>query len=435
MAGILALCMPAMAVCADSDFASAYGWSAPVNGLTSSETGSAPVGYLWLPDSTAQVKAVMFAFQNMNEETLFRSDKFRQRMAAADVALLWIAPGFGQEWDVTTGVQEAFDGLLHDLASTSGHPELATAPLLPFGHSAQATMPWNFAAWNPDRTLCIISYHGDAPRTNLCGYGRSNVEWGRTRNIDGIPSLMVMGEYEWWDARLRPALAFRMMYPESCISFLGDAGRGHFDLSDRTADYMALFIEKALDRRLTDRGLVRLDPQKGWMAETWEPGSTTRETAAPWVDYRGCRHEGFWYFDGEMARLTEDRYRETAGKRPSWIGYVGHDGKLLHYNPDGHCKINTSITPGPDGVFTMKAIFTDSLRTCASSTADSRPIRIRYVSGPAVAINDTTFRVDPTHPTWTNSRRRGKITLCAEAPADSIYKETVQEIEVNISPN
>ena len=46
-----------------------------------------------------------------------------------------------------------------------------------------------------------------------------------TRNIDGIPGLMVMGEYEWWEARLRPALAFRMMYPGSCISFLGDAGR------------------------------------------------------------------------------------------------------------------------------------------------------------------------------------------------------------------
>lgn len=30
---------------------------------------------------------------------------------------------------------------------------------------------------------------------------------------------MVEGEYEWWEARVNPALAFRMMYPESCISF------------------------------------------------------------------------------------------------------------------------------------------------------------------------------------------------------------------------
>ena len=51
-------------------------------------------------------------------------------------------------------------------------------------------MPWNFAAWNNQRTLCVISFHGDAPRTNLCGYGTANVEWGRTRNIDGIPGLI-----------------------------------------------------------------------------------------------------------------------------------------------------------------------------------------------------------------------------------------------------
>ena len=73
--------------------------------------------------------------------------------------------------------------------------------------------------------MAIISLHGDAPRTNLTGYGRENLEWGRTRNIDGIPGLMIEGEYEWWEARVNPALAFRMMYPESCISFLCDAGR------------------------------------------------------------------------------------------------------------------------------------------------------------------------------------------------------------------
>ena len=59
---------------------------------------------------------------------------------------------------------------------------------------------------------------------------------------------MVEGEYEWWEARVNPALAFRMMYPESCISFLCDAGRGHFDVSDRTAEYIALFVKKAMLR-------------------------------------------------------------------------------------------------------------------------------------------------------------------------------------------
>lgn len=56
---------------------------------------------------------------------------------------------------------------------------------------------------------------------------------------------MIEGEYEWWEARVNPALAFRMMYPESCISFLCDTGRGHFDVAEQTADYN-LISEKSV---------------------------------------------------------------------------------------------------------------------------------------------------------------------------------------------
>lgn len=410
-------------------FGRGYRWDVPVSGIESD--GPQPRGYLWISPECDSVRAVMFAFQNMNEETLFTSERFRSRMAELGTALVWVAPGFGQEWDVRQEIQAPFDDMLKRLAIESGHGELATAPLIPFGHSAQATMPWNFAAWNPDRTLCIISYHGDAPRTNLCGYGRANVEWGRTRNIDGIPGLMVMGEYEWWDARLRPALAFRMMYPESCISFLGDAGRGHFDLADKTADYIALFIRKSMENRLSGNGLVKIKPYDDWLAESWHPGQEKRATAAPATDYKGCPHEAFWYFDEEMVKITELRYAETAGKKPRYIGFIA-DGSLLKYNPEGHCKITGRVIPDSEGRFSLKAVFTDSMRQKIDHRHNHGTIKIRYVSGPAVTVDDSTFRVDRDHPTWNDPRRRGKVTLCAEASSDSAFKESVQEIEVTI---
>ena len=121
----------------------------------SNETGAGVEAFMQLPE-TDSVAAVMFAFQNMNEETLFKMDTFRERMARAGVALVWIVPGCGQEWDVSTGVQENFNRMLSALATESGHPEIADAPLIPFGHSAQATMPWNFAAWNPELSLIHI---------------------------------------------------------------------------------------------------------------------------------------------------------------------------------------------------------------------------------------------------------------------------------------
>lgn len=411
--------------------ATGYRWSARAEGLVSTENGCVPEGFLWIDEECDSLKALMFAFQNMNEETLFSSPRFRRQMAAEGVGLLWIAPGFGQEWDVTQGVQDVFNGLLDSLAVVSGHTEVAEVPLIAFGHSAQATMPWNFAAWNQRRTLCVVSYHGDAPRTNLCGYGRSNVEWGRTRNIDGIPGLMVMGEYEWWDARLRPALAFRMMYPGSCVSFLGDAGRGHFDLSERTADYIALFIKKSIGARLRDGALVAVNPDSGWLAQSWHPAQTDRAVPAPRNEYKGCPYEAFWYFDDEMASLAEERYRETAGKRLRWIGFE-RDGRLLNYDRNAHCKVTDRVRPDSCGRFVVKAVFTDSTRTVLDQRHSTGSLKVRYVSGPARAVNDSVFEIDIDHPTWRNPRRKGRVTLCAEAPADGDWKETVQEIEITI---
>ena len=244
--------------------------------------------YLRLPQGASEVKAVLYCHQNMTEEVLFRSEPFCREMDRLGVAMAFVQRG-SQNWDPATDCQSRFDALIADFARGTGHPEIASAPVIPFGHSAQATFPWNFAAWNPERTLCIISYHGDAPRTNLCGYGRANVEWGRTRNIDKIPGLMIMGEYEWWEARLLPALAFRMMYPDSRISFLCDAGRGHFDLCPETQDYIAKFIEKALHNPRPEGGV--------YFSRWYEDG---HETMDP--------HEQFWYPDEEMVRLARARY-------------------------------------------------------------------------------------------------------------------------------
>lgn len=280
----------------------------------------------------------MIGTHNMTEETLFENALFREKMSEIGLALIWITPGWDQKWDITAGSQKAFEQMLDDFASVSGYNELKYAPIVPFGHSAMATYPWNFAAWNPDRTLAIISLHGDAPRTNLTGYGRDNMEWKRT--IDGIPGLMIEGEYEWWEDRVNPALAFRMMYPKSCVSFLCDTGRGHFDIADRTAGYIALFLKKALEYRMPATydlnkpvELKKLNPQNGWLAERWYPNQKKRAKAAPYKEYKGDSHDAFWYFDKEMAEMTEERYRRERGKKPQYLGFVQR-GNYSHIIPN-----------------------------------------------------------------------------------------------------
>jgi hypothetical protein len=364
--------------------------------------------YLRLPKNYKEVKAALYCHQNMTEEVLFRSGEFCQTMDSLGVAMMFVQRG-SQNWDVSEGCQERFDSIMTALASESGHPELATVPIIPFGHSAQATFPWNFAAWNPDRTLCIISFHGDAPRTNLCGYGRANIEWGRTRNIDRIPGLMIEGEYEWWEDRVRPALAFRMMYPDSNISFLCDAGKGHFDLCPETQAYMAKFIAKAL---------ANPRPTEGKYYSRWSADG--KVSTDP--------HDQFWYQDEEMVRLTRERYQNSWGKQMQYLS-VTINGELVKYNPDSHIKLGASV--GTEE-FTLQPVFVNADRTAPSTHHAPTHPRIAIISGPVVQTGEYTFRFDPDYFGKDEKRLWTGITLSIEADGDEAYKSAVQEINLTV---
>ena len=364
--------------------------------------------YIRLPRGHKDVKAVLYCHQNMTEEVLFRSSEFCGKMDELGVAMAFIQRG-SQNWDISDGCQERFEMIMKRFAEGTEHPEIEAAPIIPFGHSAQATFPWNFAAWNPERTLCVISYHGDAPRTNLCGYGRANLEWGRTRNIDRIPGLMIMGEYEWWEARLLPALAFQMMYPDSRISFLCDAGRGHFDLCQATQMYIAKFIAKSLE-------ISR--PEGGCRYSRWyEDGHVSSDP-----------HEMFWYHDAEMVELTADRYAEHDGKKMQYLSAMVN-GQMLVYDPDKHIKLNVSNSANE---FTVTPVFVDETRNVLSDNhADVKP-RAVLISGPAIQVGENKFIYDPDYFGRDPKRLWTGITICVEADGDETFKPAVQEINIQI---
>ena len=376
--------------------------------------------FLRLPKGNSEVKAILYCHQNMTEEVLFRSKLFTDRMDSLDVAMAFVQQG-SQNWDTASGCQERFDSIISGFASATGHQEINTAPIIPFGHSAQATFPWNFAAWNPQRTLCIISYHGDAPRTNLCGYGRANIEWGRTRNIDSIPGLMIEGEYEWWEARVRPALAFRMMYPDSRISFLCDAGRGHFDLGEDTQLYIARFIEKSLaDPR----------PAGGELYSRWRADGS--ESIDP--------HDCFWYHDNEMVEWTRRRYSAAHGDVPRYVS-AKISGQTVDYDSTRHVRmlvplrkvLPTSAERIPDDFeFTVEPFFSNADRISPVAGSDTSDIKVVLISGPAIQTGPYTFRYDPDYFGLDPKRLWSGITLTLEAPGDSTYMPAIQELNISL---
>ena len=118
-----------------------YQWSVALRGYISNETGKAPVAYLWVPDGCKQVKAVLLSQQNMTEEAIYKNKNFQAQMKKLGVAMVWVAPAFSNDWNPASGAQNIFEEMMGNLADQSGHAEIAKAPIIPLGHSAQATFP------------------------------------------------------------------------------------------------------------------------------------------------------------------------------------------------------------------------------------------------------------------------------------------------------
>lgn len=418
--------------------AAPWQWSVEIKELISEETNAHPSAYLWIPENCKQVRAVIIGQHNMTEETIFEHLEFRKNMGKLGIAEIWITPGIDQRWDVTKGTQQIFETMMKNLSEISGYTELEFAPVIPIGHSAMATYPWNFAAWNPERTLAVLSIHGDSPRTHLTGYGRANLDWG-TRTIEGIPSLMVMGEDEWWEDRLITSFDYRREYPNAPLSFFADAGHGHFDISDELIDYLSLFLKKTVEYRLPEHSsldapiqLIPVEAKNGWLADRWRKNEKPTAEAASYDKYKGDKNHAFWYFDKEMADATEKYYANERGKTEQYIGFE-QKGKLITFNPKSHVRMSPSFQPEADGVtFHLKAVYTDTLRNEYSKEHSTHPIRMSRICGPVEVVNDTTFTVRFYRMGLDNPKRTGGICLMASVKQDHKYRSAVQQVEIRI---
>lgn len=439
--------------------AAEWQWSVPEG------TGRA---FLWIPPECARVRAVVVGQNNMLEEGILEHATMRRALAQLGIAEIFIAPPFDGVFQFDRGAGDRFDAMMKALATESGYAELAHAPVIPLGHSACASYPWNFAAWNPARTLAILSIKGDAPQTDLTGSGRPNPDWG-TRSIDGIPGLMVMSEAEWWDARLTPLSKFRAAHPAAPIGLLADVGWGHFDSSDALVEFLALFIRKAAGARLpsgigvspmsansgeTPLPLHAIDPARGWLVDRWRGDEPLRATVAPTANYKGDRGEALWCFDEETARATEAFYARMRGKKAQQVDFVQADA----FAPisTSHAGVELKFLPLADGLsFRLGADFIAPLPpkppvaakdkpppptivTPAAALAGAHaagPVKVRRITGPVAHVGGDTWRIALNRIASTTDRRNADIWLLAEHPGDATFKSAVQQAVLNLPVN
>lgn len=419
-------------------------WSIDVKGGIEKSPARA---FLWIPPNCSKVRGVVLAQHNMEEISILENPKFRQALADLDFAEIWCNPGFDHLFRFNQGAGETFNGMMDDLAGHSGYEELKFAPVIGIGHSAAASWPYYFAAWNPQRTLAAISVSGQWP------YFRSPVFapdiWG-DRTIDYIPALETMGEYESANTWSNEGLKERGQHPLMPLSMLACPAEGHFAASDKKVEYLALFIKKAVRCRMPDEApangppkLKPIDPTKtGWLVDKWRLNQQPAAPAAPVGQFAGDPKQAFWFFDEEIARATEAYQAAYRGKKAQLLGYV-QEGQIVPQT-DTHQQVNLKFLPQEDGItFKLPAAFLEAVPGGSPRPANwtglaagspighagGGPISIDRICGPFEKIGPDLFAL-----------RLGRIDnsdlwFATTHPGDEQYKPAVQQAQMRLAKN
>ncbi len=449
-----------VALLAQPIHAAVYQWSVLVDQPAAANSVQ-PRAFLWIPPDCRQVRAVVVGQHNMLEEDILEHPEFRKAMADLGIAIIWITPAMDGPFDPARS-GDRFNKMLKDLADISGYRELEFSPVAPIGHSAAASYPWNFAAWAPQRTLAILSIHGDAPETPLAGYGKPNPSWG-DRNIDGVPGLMVMGEYEWIEARLAPAIVYHVAHPKAPIAVLAEPGQGHFAACDDLERFLAMFLRKCVEQRLPALAdtpldkppvLTPIDPKKGWLVQRWYLRQNRTTEPAPFDKYGGDQLDAFWAFDQEMAMAIQNYRADQIGKLPQLVGFV-QNGQIVPATPT-HPMVNLKFLPTDDGeTLELGTQFLGSVPSMGAENDLMRKnnlmrwtalpagsplghangggeIQIHRIEGPVEQIGPHTLRLSFYRGA---SFERPAIWLYADHPGDDKFKSAVQQATINLSRN
>lgn len=418
--------------------------------------------FLWIPPNCKHLRAVVVAQNNMIEMGILEHPAFRKTLANEGIGEVFIAPPFEFIFRFDKDAGERFNDVMQQLALVSGYSELNFAPVVPLGHSACASFPWNFAAWNPGRTLAVLSVHGDAPLTKYTGCGQPNPDWGN-RNIDGVPGLMVMAEYEWGDNehgvdRLTPALEFREKHPKTPLAMLAEPGNGHFNYSDDLVKFLAMFVRKAAEARLPKEMpldqppvLKPIDPAQGWLVQRWHLNQPRSVKPAPFAKYSGDPKAAFWAFDKEMAWAIQNYMADQPGKLPQLLSITSDDQPAAEGCGE---PVEPRFIPDADGVtFHLKTAFMDfvpgdathnsNAARWAYSTAGSKlghatgggPIQLHMIVGPAIQTGTNTFQFAMNRINSTEDGRNFDIWVWASQPGDAKYKSIVQQAMIRVPQN
>lgn len=418
-------------------------WSVPVNSVVTTNVRA----YLYIPPNVTTVRGVLIGQNNMLEKPILEHTSVRQGLADAGMAAIFVTDRIDPFFNFTANPNTPvyFQQMLDALATESGYAELSKTPVILIGHSAMASSPYHYVAWDkqistangtPRRAAAAISIKGQYPN-----YRDANTPTFADSDLTGVPLMFINGEYENAMGRATSSLNFKNNTPGAIMSMFVDNGRGHFDWSDRVCDYIGMYLRKIGQYRLPATAaadgtavLQTIDTStQGWLDDRWRKGQNPTAEAAAVGSYSGNVSEAFWFFDQEHAQTTHNAYLpvKTAYQL---VGFTQNGSDVV--GNFTHFSVYPSWSPDPTGdglTFKLGCRFLDVVPAVGGADqAPGTPIGHASGGGP-VLIDPIVGAVEQLSPDTFAIRfnRMGSSynssSFQAWHPGDGTYNSAVQQ--------
>ena len=367
--------------------------------------------YLWIPENCKKLRGIVIMCSNVPEHMLVGHAAIRKACKSNDLGIIWGTPSFmnfrktvrdGKSLNMALEYKTAVNFLqqmLNRLAETSGYAEVANVPWLPMGESGHLLMVDALMENSPERCIAgVFIKNNHLPPMNrevptLVAFGTAQ-EWGQDQ---------VDIRTRWNDINdaYNGVLDQRKQHPNWPLSYLIDGSSGHFDCSEKLANYFAHYIDLAAKARLSNDGSTQLKPvqlEKGFLADMPVPGHEHHTVTA----FSKTQPEATalpWFFDRASA-LEAQSFAAINWKAATQIpAFLNDSGNIAPFIFNGISKIVLSQMEEDGVTFTIKPILLDRIpdnfKVGAGdklSKANETPI-LEWVCGQFRPLGNNRFRI------------------------------------------
>ena len=324
--------------------------------------------YLWIPENCQKVRGLLILCVNVPEHRLVGHPAIREVCAKNNLGIVWCVPSFmnfrkskesGTDMAHENKTSTAFlQELLDGLAEKSGYAEIATAPWLPMGESGHLLMVDALVEFHPERCIAgVWLKNNHLPPKNrtvpaLVAFGSAQ-EWSQTQSDIRTNWNNIGKAYQ-------GVLDQRKQNPDWPLSYLIDGSSGHFDCSEKLAEFLAHYIDCVAQARIAEDGsLKKISFESGWLADMPVPNHENHPTkkfseVAP--NQRGLP----WFLDKESAEAAQSFAAINLKAETQLPGFADARGKISPFNFNSISNLQPEYEA--DGItFTLRGVMLDQL--------------------------------------------------------------------------